>query len=63
MVLVRGFEPCLVLYPQSAWRVIHEKVMALKAEPGLVIRYEYLWRHEDERGEGEHQRPPARVRE
>ena len=29
LVLVRGFEPCLVLYPAAAWRVIHEKVMAL----------------------------------
>ena len=29
LVLVRGFEPCLVLYPRSAWGVIHEKVMAL----------------------------------
>ena len=29
LVLVRGFEPCLVLYPRAAWRVIHEKVMAL----------------------------------
>jgi len=29
LVLVRGFEPCLVLYPRNAWRVIHEKVMAL----------------------------------
>lgn len=29
LVLVRGFEPCLVLYPRSAWQVIHEKVMAL----------------------------------
>ena len=28
LVLVRGFEPCLVLYPRAAWRVIHEKVMA-----------------------------------
>lgn len=29
LVLVRGFEPCLVLYPRSAWEVIHAKVMAL----------------------------------
>ncbi|OUJ72433.1 MULTISPECIES: division/cell wall cluster transcriptional repressor MraZ [Hymenobacter] len=29
LVLVRGFEPCLVLYPSSSWRVIHDKVMAL----------------------------------
>ncbi|SHK84510.1 division/cell wall cluster transcriptional repressor MraZ [Hymenobacter psychrotolerans] len=29
LVLVRGFEPCLVLYPLEAWRVIHDKVMAL----------------------------------
>ncbi len=29
LVLVRGFEPCLVLYPREAWRVIHDKVMAL----------------------------------
>ncbi|MDU0371350.1 division/cell wall cluster transcriptional repressor MraZ [Hymenobacter endophyticus] len=29
LVLVRGFEPCLVLYPRAAWRIIHEKVMAL----------------------------------
>lgn len=29
LVLVRGFEPCLVLYPRSAWGVIHGKVMAL----------------------------------
>jgi len=29
LVLVRGFEPCLVLYPAVAWRIIHEKVMAL----------------------------------
>ena len=29
LVLVRGFEPCLVLYPRAAWRVIHDKVMAL----------------------------------
>ena len=29
LVLVRGFEPCLVLYPREAWRVIHEKVLAL----------------------------------
>ncbi|MGI4875229.1 MAG: division/cell wall cluster transcriptional repressor MraZ [Janthinobacterium lividum] len=29
LVLVRGFEPCLVLYPRSAWELIHAKVMAL----------------------------------
>ena len=29
LVLVRGFEPCLVLYPRSAWELIHTKVMAL----------------------------------
>ncbi len=29
LVLVRGFEPCLVLYPRESWRVIHDKVMAL----------------------------------
>ena len=29
LVLVRGFEPCLVLYPRAAWHVIHDKVMAL----------------------------------
>ena len=29
LVLVRGFEPCLVLYPRSAWDLIHAKVTAL----------------------------------
>ena len=29
LVLVRGLEPCLVLYPRSAWEVIQAKVMAL----------------------------------
>ena len=29
LVLVRGFEPCLVLYPRESWRIIHDKVMAL----------------------------------
>ena len=29
LVLVRGLEPCLVLYPRSAWKVIEEKVTAL----------------------------------
>lgn len=29
LVVLRGFEPCLVLYPREAWRVIHEKVTAL----------------------------------
>ncbi len=34
-----------------------------KPEPGLVIHYEYLWRHEHERGEerGEKRRPCAIV--
>ena len=29
LVLMRGFEPCLTLYPRSAWRLVHDKVMAL----------------------------------
>ena len=29
LVLVRGLEPCLVLYPRAAWDVIQAKVMAL----------------------------------
>ncbi|MVN78047.1 division/cell wall cluster transcriptional repressor MraZ [Hymenobacter sp. HMF4947] len=29
LILMRGFEPCLVLYPRSAWELIHAKVMAL----------------------------------
>ncbi|MBJ6145117.1 division/cell wall cluster transcriptional repressor MraZ [Hymenobacter sp. BT559] len=29
LVLVRGLEPCLVLYPRSAWDVIQARVMAL----------------------------------
>ncbi|MDJ0364904.1 division/cell wall cluster transcriptional repressor MraZ [Hymenobacter sp. H14-R3] len=29
LVLVRGFEPCLVLYPRAAWNLIHAKVTAL----------------------------------
>lgn len=29
LVLVRGFEPCLTLYPRAAWEVILAKVTAL----------------------------------
>ncbi|RYY14198.1 MAG: division/cell wall cluster transcriptional repressor MraZ [Cytophagaceae bacterium] len=29
LVLVRGLEPCLVLYPRSAWKVIEDRVTAL----------------------------------
>jgi MraZ protein len=29
LVLVRGLEPCLVLYPRSAWEVIQNRVTAL----------------------------------
>lgn len=29
VVLTRGFEPCLVLYPQVAWKVIYDKVSGL----------------------------------
>jgi MraZ protein len=29
IVLMRGFEPCLVLYPQSEWQKIFEKVASL----------------------------------
>jgi MraZ protein len=29
LVLVRGFEPCLVLYPRAAWELILARVMAL----------------------------------
>ena len=29
VVLTRGFEPCLVLYPQVEWKVIYDKVASL----------------------------------
>ena len=29
LVLVRGLEPCLVLYPRSAWQVIENRITAL----------------------------------
>ena len=29
VVLTRGFEPCLVLYPQVEWKVIYDKVAGL----------------------------------
>ncbi|MGI4867504.1 MAG: division/cell wall cluster transcriptional repressor MraZ [Janthinobacterium lividum] len=29
LVLMRGLDPCLVLYPRSAWKVIEDKVLAL----------------------------------
>jgi len=29
VVLTRGFEPCLVLYPRVEWKVIYDKVAAL----------------------------------
>lgn len=29
LTLLRGFEPCLVMYPQSAWRKVFDKVAAL----------------------------------
>jgi len=29
VVLTRGFEPCLVLYPQQEWKVIYDKVAGL----------------------------------
>ncbi|MDX5442506.1 MAG: division/cell wall cluster transcriptional repressor MraZ [Hymenobacteraceae bacterium] len=29
VVLTRGFEPCLVLYPKTAWKVIYDKVAGL----------------------------------
>lgn len=29
VVLMRGFEPCLVLYPKAEWKVIYDKVAGL----------------------------------
>lgn len=29
MVLMRGFEPCLVLYPKTEWKVIYDRVAGL----------------------------------